>query len=138
MKIHQKLSENRKQHEKSIFLKLSETFILDTINTKLFEKFHFFGRKNILRFPVLFMQFEIPRVIHAIRALRVTKFELSTNGVFFPTRSSGFGVRYWLQSQFIYSLVCRNTCGDMISSLFIILARFSAHGGSQKRSISLF
>ena len=68
MKIHQKLSENRKHHEKSIFLKLSETFILDTINTKLFENFYFFGRKNILRFPVLFKQFEIPSVIHAIRA----------------------------------------------------------------------
>ena len=84
MKIHQKLSENRKQHEKTIFLKLSETFILDTINTKLFEMFHFFGRKIILRFPVLFMQFEILCVIHAIRAVRVTKFELLTNGDFFP------------------------------------------------------
>ena len=104
MKIHQKLSENRKQHEKSIFLKLSETFILDTINTKLFEKFHFFGRKNILRFPVLFMQFEIPCVIHAIRALRVTKFELLTNGDFYFEKLK----RIWgsvLATESVYILV---------------------------------
>ena len=67
-------------------------------------RFFFLGRKNILRFPVLFMQFEIPCVIHAIRALRVTKFELLTNGDFYFEKLK----RIWgsvLATESVYILV---------------------------------
>ena len=37
---------------------------------------------------------------------------------FFLSPPSGFGSRYGLQTWFICSLVCRNTCGDMFLSFF--------------------